>query len=56
MTVEESKKALFQLHLQYMSHSPKERVTLYDDYIRRRNEIKNLLINSILEQKRKKTV
>lgn len=43
MTEEEAKNALFKLHYEYMSHTPKERLKLYDEYIARRNEIKNEL-------------
>lgn len=43
MTEEESKKALFQLNYEYMSHTPKERLALYDEYQSKRNAIKQAL-------------
>lgn len=43
MSEEEAKNALFKLHSEYMSHTPKERLKLYDEYIAKRNEIKNEL-------------
>ncbi|MDO4963547.1 MAG: hypothetical protein Q4E75_05595 [bacterium] len=43
MTEEEAKKALFDLNYEYMSHSPKERLILYDDYRKKRAEIRNAL-------------
>lgn len=43
MTEEESKNALFKLHCEYMSHTQKERLKLYDEYIEKRNQIKNEL-------------
>lgn len=51
MTELESKQALFQLHQEYMAHKPKERLKLYDEYIKKRNEIKELLLQSISESK-----
>lgn len=43
MTEQEAKNALFKIHLEYMSHSPKERVKLYDEYQKARREIKDEL-------------
>ncbi len=43
MTEEESKKALFKIHLEYMSHTPNERIKLYDEYIAEREKIKKEL-------------
>ena len=51
MTEEESKMALFQLHREYMKHSPKERLKLYSDYMEKRNKIKEELLNLIIAQK-----
>lgn len=51
MTEEEAKKALFELHYDYMSHSPKERLELYDEYIQKRNNIKEQLSRLIIERK-----
>lgn len=44
MTEQEAKEALFKIHYEYMMHTPKERLELYDEYQRKRNEIKKLLI------------
>ena len=54
MTELESKEALFQLHKEYMTHKPKERLRLYDEYIKKRNEIKESLIEYVSEIKLKK--
>ena len=51
MTEEESKQALFQLHQEYMSHGPKERLKLYDEYQKKRNQIKQELTEAISEIK-----
>lgn len=51
MTELESKQALFRLHQEYMTHPPKERLELYDEYMTKRNEIKEALIKSISEMK-----
>lgn len=51
MTELESKEALFKLHQEYMMHKPKERLKLYDEYIRKRNEIKESLIQFISQEK-----
>lgn len=51
MTELESKQALFQLHQEYMTHPPKERLKLYDEYINKRNEIKEALIRYVSEMK-----
>ena len=54
MTELESKEALFQLHKEYMSHTPKERLKLYDEYMKKRNEIKEALIEYISQIKLRK--
>ena len=51
MTELESKQALFQLHQEYMTHTPEERIELYDEYKRKRDEIKEALIKYISEMK-----
>ena len=50
MTEEESKQALFKLHQEYMAHTPKERLELYNEYQEKRNERRN----KELELKREK--
>ena len=51
MTEEEARNALFQLHFEYMIHSPKERLKLYDEYREKRAKIRQALIETLLEQK-----
>lgn len=51
MTELEAKQALFKLHKEYMTHSPKERIELYDEYKRKRDEIKEALIRYVTEIK-----
>ena len=53
MTEEEAKKALFQIHYDYMMHTPKERLELYDEYQRKRSEVKKALARTIIEEKQK---
>lgn len=43
MTEEEAKQALFKIHYEYMKHSPKERLELYDKYQEDRKRIKSEL-------------
>lgn len=50
MTEDEAKKALFQVHYDYMMHSPKERLKLYDEYQRKRNEIKKALAKTMSDK------
>ena len=50
MTEQEAKEALFKLHFEYMSHTPKERLTLYDEYQEKRNQIKKALALLKLEK------
>lgn len=54
MTEQEAKSALFKVHQEYMSHSPKERLKLYDEYTQKRNKIKDALSNLIFKQKHPK--
>lgn len=53
MTEQEAKDALFKLNFEYMHHSPKERLELYDEYIKQRAEIQKKLRKAILERKQK---
>lgn len=53
MTEDEAKNALFELHREYMNHKPKERLKLYDEYQKKRSEIKKALAHSIIEQRQK---
>lgn len=48
---EQARKALFELHYQYMLHPPKERLELYDEYREKRAEIRAELIKLIREKK-----
>ena len=54
MTEEEAKKALFQVNFDYMTHTPDERLKLYDEYIKKRNNIKKELANAVMQKKEKK--
>lgn len=56
MTEDESRKALFQLHYDYMSHPPKERLKLYDEYKRQREEIRKQLAEAIIKKVENKKV
>ena len=51
MTEDEARDALFQIHCEYMLHSPKERLKLYDEYQAKRKEIKSKLADAIRERK-----
>lgn len=51
MTELESKEALFRLHQEYMTHPPKERLELYDEYMKKRDEIKQALIEYVSQIK-----
>lgn len=51
MTEEEARNALFQLHFQYMMHPPKERLSLYDEYQKKRGEIRSELAKLMIERK-----
>lgn len=53
MTEEEAKIALFRIHQEYMMHTPKERLALYDEYQRQRSEIRKALVKSKLEEREK---
>ena len=43
MTEDEARNALFQLHFEYMTHPPKERLKLYDEYREKRSKIREEL-------------
>lgn len=51
MTEEEARDALFNLHYEYMLHTPKERLKLYDEYRDQREYIKSELARTIREKK-----
>lgn len=57
MTEKEVRQALFDLRLNYMMKPPKERLESYDEYQKRRAEIRKELANSIREriEKQQKT-
>jgi len=44
MNEEEAKEALFKINYEYMSHPPKERALLYEEYKSNRNKVKEALI------------
>ena len=54
MTEEEAKKALFDLHFEYMMHTPKEREKLYEEYIKKRGVIKKQLARLMMERRENK--
>jgi len=51
MTEDEAKKALFQVHYEYMMHTPKERELLYDEYQEKRAKIRHELAKVLMEKK-----
>ena len=51
MTEEQARTALFELHFEYMTHSPKERLKLYDEYREKRSKIREELTKYIVEKK-----
>lgn len=51
MTEDEARNALFELHFEYMTHSPKERLKLYDEYREKRSKIREELTKYIVEKK-----
>ncbi|MBR6690810.1 MAG: hypothetical protein IKL65_05710 [Bacilli bacterium] len=53
MTEEEAKKALFDLHFEYMMNSPKERLKKYEEYKENRARIRHELAQAIRERKEK---
>ena len=55
MTEEESRKALFELNKEYMNHTAKERVELYQQYQEKRGIIRKALINAMIQKKLEET-
>ena len=51
MTEEEAKFELFKIHREYMKHSPKERLKLYNEYKEKRNRVKEALASLISSRK-----
>lgn len=51
MTEEEAKFQLFKIHQEYMKHSPKERLKLYNEYREKRNKVKEALATLISNNK-----
>ena len=51
MTEEEAKSELFKIHQEYMKHTPKERLKLYDEYREKRNKVKEALASLISSRK-----
>jgi len=51
MTETEAKIELFKIHQEYMKHSPKERLKLYDEYREKRNRVKEALANLVNQNK-----
>ncbi len=51
MTEEEAKKALFQIHYEYMTYPPSERLEHYDEYREKRATIRKALVQLILNKK-----
>lgn len=55
MTEEEAKAELFKINLEYMKHTPEERLKLYDEYKQKRNNVKEELVKAKLEKLRNDT-
>ena len=53
MTEDEAREAIFKLNNEYMMHSREERLELYDEYKRKRAEIRQLLSDGIMKNKEK---
>ncbi len=53
MTEEEARKALFDIRLEYMMHTPKEKEALYEEYEKKLNIIRKELAKAIRERKEK---
>ena len=51
MTEEEARKATFKLNQEYMSHTPKERLELYETYREERAKIRKALAEKRLAEK-----
>ena len=50
MTEQEAKDALFKLHFEYMTHTPKERAELYQEYIEKRAKIHKALAEAKIKK------
>ena len=50
MTEKEAKQKLFDIRLEYMMHTPKEREELYEEYLKKRGEIKKELARLMRER------
>lgn len=53
MTEEELKKALFDIRLEYMMHTPKEKEELYEEYIQKLKQVKKELARLMIERREK---
>lgn len=53
MTEEELKKALFDIRLEYMMHTPKEKEVLYEEYAKKLEFIRKELIKVKMEKREK---
>ena len=53
MTEEELKQALFDIRLEYMMHTPKEKEELYEEHIKKLEDIKKQLTRLVMERKEK---
>ena len=51
MTEEEAKIELFKIHKEYMKHTPKERLKLYNEYKEKRKKVKEALSSLISRSK-----
>ena len=51
MTEETARQALFDLHFKYIINPPKKRLELYDEYQKKRGEIRKELVKFIKERK-----
>ena len=50
MTEKEVKQALFDLRLEYMMHTPKEREALYEEYLKKRDVLRKELARLMRER------
>lgn len=53
MTEKELKRALFDIKFEYMMHTPEEKEALYEEYLKKRGEIRKELAKLIREQRKK---
>lgn len=54
MTEEEAKAELFKINLEYMKHTPEERLKLYDEYKANRERVRKELAKAKLEKIKEK--